>query len=485
MLIKSDPSRIALPKGWQGSVKSSVLHTVALAHYTIVYARAWAADSINARVRLPAENDRLLAECGLLREELRIKDLRLAQMPPHRRPHYRPQERMAILELRAARGWSLKQTGDAFLVTSATIASWLKRIDESGPDALLQVGESVNKFPEFVRYLVQRLKTLNPGMGKVKIADTLCRAGLHLGVTTVGRILKEAPRPRPGDAAPSTRVVTAKCPNHVWHIDLTAVPTSAGFWVSWLPFSLPQCWPFSWWVAVVIDHYSRRVMDVAVFRNNPSSVSVTDFVDSVIGAYSATPKFIISDKGQQLWGEAFKNWCEGKGITPRFGAVGQHGSIALIERFILSLKDEYTRRILVALRKSVFVRELGRYVEWFNEYRPHSGLDGNSPHEVYHSLPPARQRSRFEPRRRWPRGVRCAAHKCPSQVIVVHAFASICVTIGAASTCPSSCRGARRSRRDCDVVGNDSDGLRRIRCMPTCGLDARMVGCIARLCVTT
>ena len=69
---------------------------------------------------------------------------------------------MAILELRAARGWSLKQTADTFLVTSATVASWMKRIDEQGPDALLQLREPVNKFPDFVRYIVQRLKTLNP-----------------------------------------------------------------------------------------------------------------------------------------------------------------------------------------------------------------------------------------------------------------------------------------------------------------------------------
>jgi len=88
----------------------------------------------------------------------------------------------------------------------------------------------VNKFPDFVRYIVQRLKTLSPSMGKVKIAETLCRAGLHLGVTTVGRILKEAPQSGPGDPAPCTGVVNAKRPNHVWHVDLTAVPTSVGFW---------------------------------------------------------------------------------------------------------------------------------------------------------------------------------------------------------------------------------------------------------------
>ena len=73
MLAKPKEPRIALPKGWQGCVRSAVLHAIALAHYAIVYARAWAADSINARVRLSAENDRLQEECALLREELRIK----------------------------------------------------------------------------------------------------------------------------------------------------------------------------------------------------------------------------------------------------------------------------------------------------------------------------------------------------------------------------------------------------------------------------
>ena len=38
-----------------------------------------------------------------------------------------------ILEVKAARAWSLTQTADAFLVTPDTIASWLKRIDEAGP----------------------------------------------------------------------------------------------------------------------------------------------------------------------------------------------------------------------------------------------------------------------------------------------------------------------------------------------------------------
>ncbi len=423
MFSKPQPPRIPLPKGWQGCVKSAAIYVFSLAHYCIVYARARAADSINARVRLAAQNDRLHEECALLREELRIKDARTAQIAPQRRPHYGALERMSILELRSVRGWSLKQTADTFQLTSATIASWMKRIDQEGSDALLQLREPVNKFPDFVRYIVQRLKTLSPSMGKVKIAETLCRAGLHLGTTTVGRILKEDQNPVPVDPEPasSTLVVTAKRPNHVWHVDLTAVPTSAGFWAPWLSFSLPQCWPFCWWVAVVIDHYSRRVMCLAIFRNNPTSESVQHFLESAIET-SATPKYVICDKGQQFWCDMFKDWCDRQGITPRFGAVGQHGSIALIERFILSLKNECTRVIVVPLCREAFHQELTCFMNWYNQNRPHSTLDGKTPHEVYHKLRPASDRPRFEPRSRWRRTAQCASPQAP---VVGHCGARI------------------------------------------------------------
>ena len=90
MLANPQPPRTHLSKGWHYCIKSAVLHAIALAHSAIVYARAWASDSIHARVRLAAENDRLREECALLREELRIKYSRMAQIAPQRRPHYGP-----------------------------------------------------------------------------------------------------------------------------------------------------------------------------------------------------------------------------------------------------------------------------------------------------------------------------------------------------------------------------------------------------------
>ena len=275
MPVKQALPQIPLPRNWHSHVKSAVLHTISLAHFSLVHARGMTAGHIRRRVRLAAQNERLLEECALLREEIRIKDARMDHITPHRRPRYGPCERMTILELCVARGWSLMQAADTFRVAAATIASWSARLDEGGPAALLQLPGPVNRYPDFVRYLVQRLKTLCPAMGKVRIADTLCRADLHLEATTVGRILKEERISDPGDdESPLCHVVTARGPNHVWHVDLTVVPTSSGFWTPWSPFSLPQHWPFCWWVGIVLDHCSRSVLGTRAFKECPSAAEM-------------------------------------------------------------------------------------------------------------------------------------------------------------------------------------------------------------------
>ena len=406
----SEP-RIQLPKSWPIHVRGAILQVISLAQFATAHTRSWAANSVNARIRLQAERDRAVQELALQREETRIKDARMASINPHRRPHYPPAERLAILELKTARGWSLEQTARMFHVTAPTIASWLGRLDEEGPHALVQMRTPVNRFPDFVRYLVQRLKTLCPTMGKVKIAQTLARAGLHLAATTVGRMLKEdaAPKPQPEKNAPSTgRVVTAKYPNHVWHIDLTVVPVGQGFWCSWLPFALPQRYPFCWWVGVVVDHFSRRVMGIGVFASRPNCQQFCAFLGRTI-ARTAKPKYIICDRDGIFDCRAFRRWVKRKGIKPpRYGKAGRHGSIAVVERLILSLKTECVRHIQVPLRRDKFLRELVCYQEWYNGERAHTTLGGRTPNEVYFHRRPANRRPRIEPRQKWPRGSPCA-----------------------------------------------------------------------------
>jgi len=213
-LCDQSVSKIPLPTGWPESVRSAVIYVISLAQYAITCARGWAANSINARLRLAAENHLLNQEIQLLREELRIKDARMAKIDPHRRPYYRPTERMAILKLKAARAWSLAQTARAFLIEPTTMASWLKRIDEGGDAALVRLREPVNKFPDFVRYIVQRLKTLCPSLGKRRIARILARAGLHLGSTTVQRMVTDTKTGPPTDPIGANDWTTSDCEFH-------------------------------------------------------------------------------------------------------------------------------------------------------------------------------------------------------------------------------------------------------------------------------
>ena len=83
----------------------------------------------------------------------------------------------------------------------------------------------------------------------------------------------------------------------------------------------------------------------------------------------------------------------------------------MIERFILSLKSEGLRRILVPLRKKAFRQEVQSYVDWFNSHRPHTALGGRTPDEAHRRIAPANKRPRREPRKRWPRNAGCARPK--------------------------------------------------------------------------
>jgi transcriptional regulator with XRE-family HTH domain len=211
-----------------------------MAHVAFTATQARAENHFDAGTRLQATNNRLQRQVALLLEELRIKDARMERLSAQRRPHYPAIERLAILELRAARGWSQAETARRLLVTPLTVASWTQRLDDEGPDTLVQVRVPVNRFPELVGYLVRRLRALCPRMGSRRIARVFARAGLHLGATTIRRKLKPAPKPNPKSKRPSKpRAVTATSPNHVWHLDLTTVPTIGGFWISWWPFAIP------------------------------------------------------------------------------------------------------------------------------------------------------------------------------------------------------------------------------------------------------
>ncbi len=174
------------------------------------------------------------------------------------------------------------------------------------------------------------------------------------------------------------RTVTARAPHHVWNIDFTVMPSMAGWWMPWLPQAPAQRWPFAWWIGVVLDHFSRTVIFMDVFRKELTGAELSMMLDQALDFTGRAPKYTVSDPGAQFREEY--PWCENNnGVKPRFGAVGKYVSIAVVERFIRTLKEEGLHRILVPLREADMRREFDAFACWYHDARPHQGLGGATP----------------------------------------------------------------------------------------------------------
>ncbi len=106
-MAKNAP-RIPLPEDWPRHVRTGIIHVISLAQVALTAARAGARKrGVVGRLRAKVEEQ--AGEISLLTEELSLKDLRMGRVRPRRRPHYRGVERLRILTLKAARGWSKSQ----------------------------------------------------------------------------------------------------------------------------------------------------------------------------------------------------------------------------------------------------------------------------------------------------------------------------------------------------------------------------------------
>ena len=85
-MAKQTVPPLPLPKNWPQKVRSAAVHAIALARLALTTARGQAnsADPGSGRIA------RLTEEILLVKEEMRIKDARMAGIPAQSRPHYLP-----------------------------------------------------------------------------------------------------------------------------------------------------------------------------------------------------------------------------------------------------------------------------------------------------------------------------------------------------------------------------------------------------------
>ena len=257
----------------------------------------------------------------------------------------------------------------------STLYRWLHQINDTR-----HTGIPVNKTPLEITVLIWEITKSNIDWGRVRIANQLALLNIFISASTVRNILQR-PRPRNTPASPATaekpqekpeaRSIPAWYPNHVWSIDTTRV----------------LCWglrPIH--VLMVIDHFSRRVV-CATPLEGPNAGWIIDALEQAIQEHGA-PKHIISDQASVFIGEVFAELLGQWNVKPRCGAVGKHGSIAVTERIIKTLKYEWLKR--VAIIKGIdHLSQLCREFEaWYNSWRPHMTLEGLRPDDLYYDRKP-------------------------------------------------------------------------------------------------
>ena len=156
--------------------------------------------------------------------------------------------------------------------------------------------------------------------------------------------------------------------NQVWSTDITYVPMKRGFV----------------YLIAVIDWFSRRVLSWKLSISMDVSFCL-EALDEAIEKYGK-PDIFNTDQGSQFTSEAFTGRLNKEGIKISMDGKGRWCDNVFIERFWRSIK--YEEIYLHAYDTVSEARSgIGRYIQFFNNRRPHSSLQAQTPDQVYFNRP--------------------------------------------------------------------------------------------------
>lgn len=225
--------------------------------------------------------------------------------------------------------------------------------------------------------VIDHLFTAHPHLGSRGMRLLLRRLGYPVGRRRVRRLMglmglePIGPKPNTSKPHPEHRVFPYRLrnlavvrPNQVWATDITYIPMPKGFL----------------YLVAIMDWYSRRVLAWKVSNTLEASFCVAA-LNEALAKYGA-PEIFNTDQGAQFTSEAFLSVLEDKHITISMDGRGRALDNVFVERLWRSVKYECVYPKAFADGHALN-RGLAEYFTWYNAHRPHQGLDGATPDEVY------------------------------------------------------------------------------------------------------
>ena len=227
---------------------------------------------------------------------------------------------------------------------------------------------------------IDELYTLNPSFGGATIGTILRREGYSICDPTVRKYMAEMglyavyPKPKLFDYDHGNLVypyllrnVAIDHPNQVWGTDITYIRMKKDFL----------------YLVAYMDWYSRYVLAWEL-----SDTLEVDFVLKALrqALLIATPEIANSDQGSQYTSKDYTELLLGNNIKISMDGRGRCMDNIFTERLWRSLKyqEVYLKEYESPRDARIGIRQ---YFELYNTFRPHQGLDGQTPHEVYFGSP--------------------------------------------------------------------------------------------------
>jgi putative transposase len=209
------------------------------------------------------------------------------------------------------------------------------------------------------------------------LRDFLNREGVEIGRRHVATLMKRMGmeaiyrQPNTSKPAPGNKIypyllrgLKVDRPNQVWAMDITYIPMARGFV----------------YLAAVVDWFSRRILSHRVSITMEADFCVEALEEALV-KYGA-PGIFNTDQGSQFTSEVFTGVLIANKIAISMDGKGAWRDNVFVERIWKSVKYE---EVYLHAYDSVSVARasLGRYLNFYNRLRPHSGLDRRTPDEAY------------------------------------------------------------------------------------------------------
>ena len=225
--------------------------------------------------------------------------------------------------------------------------------------------------------LIDAIYTAHPFMGSRQITRELRRQGHPDNRKRVRRLMglmglaavapgphTSRPHPQHPKYAYLLRNTVIDRPNQVWSTDITYVPMAKGHL----------------YLVAILDWYSRRVLAWRVSNTMDSEFCVAALQEAL--ARYGSPEIFNTDQGAQFTADAFTSVLKAHGIAISMDGKGRAFDNVFVERLWRTVKYEHIY-LNPAENGTALKQGLATYFAWYNQKRPHSSLDNQTPDEVY------------------------------------------------------------------------------------------------------